>query len=124
MQHWSLWLGGIFDFSKVLRSLGHDRAQGVPFSWELSLIMTLKIFLDDKSFHCLKQSIPPGSRSKSIIEKAVHLDLFGSNAVLSCEEAEARNLLLYAGHCPGVIASIHKAFRSAGLPLENPIKIL
>jgi hypothetical protein len=33
--------------------------------------MTLKIFLDDKSFHCLKQSIPPGSRSKSIIEKAV-----------------------------------------------------
>jgi hypothetical protein len=33
-------------------------------------------------------------------------------------------LLLYAGHCPGVIASIHKAFRSAGLPLENPKKIL
>ena len=56
--------------------------------------MTLKIFLDDKSFHCLKQSIPPGSRSKSIIEKAVHLDLFGGNAVLSCEEAEARNLLV------------------------------
>jgi hypothetical protein len=81
-----------------------------------SLTMTLKIFLDDKSFHCLKQSIPPGSRSKSIIEKAVHLDLFGSNAVLSCEEAEARNLLLYAGHCPGVIASIHNAFRAAGSP--------
>jgi hypothetical protein len=92
--------------------------------WLSSLIMILKIFLDDKSFHCLKQSIPSGSRSKSIIEKAVHLERFGSNAVLSCEEAEARNLLLYAGHCPGVIASIHKAFRSAGLPLENPIKIL
>ena len=86
--------------------------------------MILKIFLDDKSFHCLKQAIPSGSRSKSIIEKAVHLERFGSNAVLSCEEAEARNLLLYAGHCPGVIASTHKAFRSAGLPLENPIKIL
>ena len=82
--------------------------------------MTLKIFLDDKSFHCLKQSIPAGSRSKSIIEKAVHLDLFGGNAVLSCDEAEARNLLLYAGHCPGVIASIHKAFRAAGLPLTTP----
>jgi len=82
--------------------------------------MTLKIFLDDKSFHCLKQSIPSGSRSKSIIEKAVHLERFGSNAVLSCEEAEARNLLLYAGHCPGVIASIHKAFRSAGLLLTTP----
>jgi len=45
--------------------------------------MILKIFLDDKSFHCLKQSIPSGSRSKSIIEKAVHLERFGSNAVLS-----------------------------------------
>ena len=75
--------------------------------------MTLKIFLDDKSFHCLKQSIPGGSRSKSIIEKAVHLDLFGHNAVLSCEEAEARNLLLYAEHCPG-------AFRAAGLALTTP----
>ena len=82
--------------------------------------MTLKIFLDDKSFHCLKQSIPAGSRSKSIIEKAVHLDLFGGNAVLSCDEAEARNLLLYAKHCPGVIASIHKAFRAAGLALTTP----
>lgn len=86
----------------------------------LHLLMTLKIFLDDKSFHCLKQSIPAGSRSKSIIAKAVHLDLFGSNAVLSCDETEARNLLIYATHCPGVIASIHKVFRDAGLPLENP----
>ena len=82
--------------------------------------MTLKIFLDDKSFHCLKQSIPARSRSKSIIEKAVHLELFGGNAVLSSDEAEARNLLIYAGHCPGVIASIHKAFRSAGLLLTTP----
>ncbi len=82
--------------------------------------MTLKIFLDDKSFHCLTQSIPAGSRFKSIIEKAVHLDLFGGNAVLSCDEAEARNLLLYAKHCPGVIASIHKAFSAAGLALTTP----
>jgi len=81
--------------------------------------MTLKIFLDDKSFHCLKQSIPARSRSKSIIEKAVHLDLFGGNAILSSDEAEARNLLIYAGHCPGVIASIHKAFRSARLAPYN-----
>ena len=81
--------------------------------------MTLKIFLDDKSFHCRKQSIPAGSRSKSIIEKAVHLELFGGNAVLSSDEAEARNLLIYAGHCPAVIASIHKALRSAGLAPYN-----
>src|SRR5258708_16803959 len=82
--------------------------------------MTLKIFLDDKSFHCLKQSIPARSRSKSIIEKAVHLDLFGGNAVICSNEAEARNLLIYAGHCPGVIASIYKAFRSAGLLFTTP----
>ena len=82
--------------------------------------MTLKIFLDYKNFHCLRQSVPPGSRSKSIIEKAVHLDLFGGNAVLSCEEGEARNLLLYAAHCPGVIASIHNAFRDAGLTFTTP----
>jgi len=81
--------------------------------------MTLKIFLDDKSFHCLNQSIPAGSHSKLIIRKAVHLDLFGRNAVLTCEETEARNLLIYAEHCPSVIASIHNAFQSAGLPLEE-----
>ena len=77
--------------------------------------MTLKIFLDDKSFHCLKQAIPAGSRSKTIIANAVHLN---SNVVLSCDEAEAQNLLLYAGQCPGVIAAIHKVFRDADLSLE------
>jgi hypothetical protein len=80
--------------------------------------MTLKIFLDDQSFHCLKQSIPARSRSKSIIDNAVHLNFFGSNAVISCDETEGRILLLYASHCPGVIAAIHKALRSAGLPLD------
>jgi hypothetical protein len=91
-----------------------------------SLIMTLKIFLDDKSFHCLKQSIPPDSRSQWVLnEKTVQFknvggSLFGSNIVIviSCDEAEARDLLLYAGRCPGVVASIHEAFRSAGLPLD------
>jgi len=82
--------------------------------------MTLKIFLDDKSFHCLKQSIPAGSRSKLIVQQAVHLTLFGSNTVIICEEAEARNLLIYAAHCPGVIASVNKAFLDAGLRVENP----
>lgn len=82
--------------------------------------MIIKIFLDDKSFHCLKQSIPPGSHSKIVIEHAVRLNFFGSNTVLSCQEAEARNLLLYAGHCPGVVASVQKALRSAGLVVDGP----
>ena len=79
------------------------------------LIMTLRIFLDEKSFHCLKQSVPAGSRSKSILMKVDYLNLFGCTAVLNCDEAEARNLLLYANHCPGVVTSINAAFRSAGL---------
>jgi hypothetical protein len=85
--------------------------------------MVLKIFLDDKSFHCLKQSIPPGSHSKLILDHAVHLNLFGSNAVVSCDVTEARNLLLYAGHCPGVVASVHKALRSAGLTIDGPTSL-
>jgi hypothetical protein len=90
--------------------------------------MTLKIFLDDKSFHCLKQAIPRlkqaiphGSRSKLVLEEAVPLKLFGNEVVISCDQAQARNLLLYADHCPGVIASIHKAFRSAGLRQKDEI---
>lgn len=83
--------------------------------------MTLKIFLNDKSFHCLKQAIPPKSLSKVLVEEAVHLNFFGSNTVLICDEAQARNLLLYVGHCPGVVTSIQKALLSAGLSLDSPI---
>jgi hypothetical protein len=81
--------------------------------------MTLKIFLDDKSFHCLKRAIPAGSRAKLVIEEAVNLQFFGSNTVISCNEAEARNLLVYASHCRGVVASIRKALFSAGLAMER-----
>ena len=80
--------------------------------------MILKIFVDDRSFHSLKHAIPPGSRSKFILHDPARLSLLGSNTVLSCDEAEARNLLLYATHCPGVVASIHQALHAAGLPLE------
>jgi hypothetical protein len=81
--------------------------------------MTLKIFLDDKSFRCLKRSIPPGSHSRLVLGDAVRFKNFGTwsgtNSVVSCNEAEARNLLLYASHCPGAVASISWALRSAGL---------
>lgn len=81
--------------------------------------MTLKIFLDDKSFHCVKRAIPAASRVSLVIEEAVNLKFFGSNTVITCNEAEARNLLVYTRHCAGVVASIHKALLSAGLPLER-----
>jgi hypothetical protein len=81
--------------------------------------MTLKILLDDKGFDCLKRSIPAASHSKFVVEEAMHLIFFGSNAVISCDEAEARNLLIYADHCPSVVASIHKALFSAGLSIEK-----
>jgi hypothetical protein len=84
--------------------------------------MTLKIFLDDKSFYCLKHAVPAGSRSKLLLHDPAHLSIVGSTTVIICDEAEARNLLLYASHCLGVIASIHDALRSAGLSLETPEK--
>jgi len=40
--------------------------------------MTLKIFLDDKSFHYLKRSIPPGSHSKLVLVDAVHFKNFAA----------------------------------------------
>jgi hypothetical protein len=83
--------------------------------------MTLKIFLDDKGFECLKRSIPAGSPSRFVVGHAAQLNFFGSNTVISCDEAEARNLLLYAGHCPTVIASINKALLSAGIPLVRSL---
>jgi hypothetical protein len=79
--------------------------------------MTLKIFLDDKSFHCLTRSIPPRSHSKLVLENDVHF--LGSNAIVSCNETEAGNLLLYAEHYPGVVASIKNAFRSASLAVDQ-----
>jgi hypothetical protein len=79
--------------------------------------MTLKIFLDDKSLHCLKRSIPPGSHSKLVLENGIHF--LGSNAIVSCNETVARNLLLYAAHCPAVGASIKNALRSAGFAVDQ-----
>lgn len=76
--------------------------------------MNLKIFLDEKGFYCLNEAIPAKSRSKRLLEEGVRVKFFGSNFVISCDEVEAGNLLFYAGHCPSVVASIHKALRSAG----------
>jgi|RhiMethySRZTD1v2_1073278.scaffolds.fasta_scaffold246104_1 hypothetical protein len=82
--------------------------------------MTVKIFLDDKSFHQLKKSVPRRSASKLVIDKAVRLKFFAINTVISCDEIQARNLLLYASHHPGLVASIHRAFLSAGVSLDCP----
>jgi hypothetical protein len=81
--------------------------------------MTINIFLDNKGFQRLNHSIPAGSRSKFIVEDATSINFFGSNAVISCEDGEAHNLLRYAEHCPTVAASIHKALRLARLPIEK-----
>lgn len=78
----------------------------------------LTIFLDDKSFHSLKQCIPAGSRANIIIESALQLKRFGSDAVITCEATEARTLLLYADSCPSVVESVHNALRSAELPVD------
>ena len=76
--------------------------------------MVSRIFLDEKSFHCLKQFIPRGSRSKSIIEKAVHLDFFGSNAVLRCTETEGRYMPAIA---QGLLLQYTRRFALKDYPL-------
>ncbi len=81
--------------------------------------MILRIFLTDATFHCLKRSIPPGSPSKLVLRDAVHLKGFKNNVVLCCNEAEAENLLLYARHCPEVVASIYKALEASGFSIHS-----
>jgi hypothetical protein len=81
--------------------------------------MNLKIVLDENGFHWLKGCIPRASRSKVFFEDEVRVNFLGSNVVISCNEAEARNLLLYADGYPTVVASIHEAFRSARLPIDT-----
>jgi hypothetical protein len=72
-----------------------------------------EVILDDEGFHC------QGSHSKLVLEESVRLKFFGSNAVVSCDEVEAQNLLLYVDHCLGVRASINMALRSAGLSVDD-----
>jgi hypothetical protein len=83
----------------------------------------LTIFLIEKDFTCLNRIVPVGSRSKKVLAQAVHFaSMAGSSArnyVVTCEEMEARNLLMYArGECPGAAASILEAFRGAKLAPE------
>ena len=74
-------------------------------------LVSLKIRFDDNSFHALKRSVPPQSQSRTVLESAVHVTFF--EVVINCTEAEARTFLLYADHCPAVVASIEQALREA-----------
>jgi transcriptional regulator of acetoin/glycerol metabolism len=86
--------------------------------------MTLTIFLIEKDFTRLNRIVPVGSHSKKVLARAVHFESVAGrfsarNYVLTCEEAEARNLLMYAeGECPGAAAGILEAFRGASLAPE------
>ena len=86
--------------------------------------MTLTIFVGEKDFTCLTRTIPVGSHSKQVLAHAVRFtSVAGSfspgNYIVSCEESEARNLLMYArGECPGAAASIVEACRAVGLAPE------
>ena len=81
--------------------------------------MRLKIFIDNKNFECLKQYIPPGAICVPILEQAVHIANIANpqgNAVVTCDDIEARDLLMHArSSCPGAATRISEAFRAAGL---------
>jgi len=81
--------------------------------------MNLGIVLDETGFHWLKECITRASRSKVFFEDDVRVTFLGSKVVISCNEAEARKLLLFADDYPTVVASIHEALRSARLPIDT-----
>jgi hypothetical protein len=74
--------------------------------------MPVKIFLDDNSFHALKRAIPECSNARSVLATAAQQNFF--DVMITCTESEARNLLLYADHCPTVVQSIEAALRLSG----------
>jgi hypothetical protein len=80
-------------------------------------LVTIKIFLDRNSFHTLKQSVPPRSNSRLVLDSAVPVGF--ANVLLTCTETEARNLLRYADHLPKVLASIQQALQTVGRTREN-----
>jgi len=76
------------------------------------------IFISERDFKLLNRAIPVGSPSKQILAVAPHItgaaDSAGNYAI-TCTEAEARNLLLYARQkCPGAAAAIVAELRLAG----------
>lgn len=75
-------------------------------------LMPIKIFLDDNSFHALKRAIPERSNARSVLDTATHQNFF--DVIITCTESEARNLRVYASHCPKVVQSIEAALRLAG----------
>jgi hypothetical protein len=84
--------------------------------------VTLTVFITEKDFGCLSRAVPVGSHSKRVLAQADHFasaaDTAG-NYVLTCEENEARNLLMYARvKCPGAAASILEALRAVGVSPE------
>jgi hypothetical protein len=84
--------------------------------------MTLTIFISKEDFTCLNRIVPVGSHSKKVLAKAVNFaDRFSvGNYVITCDENEARNLLMYArAQCPGTSARIGEAFRAANLASED-----
>ena len=69
----------------------------------------MKIVLDNDSFLTLKRSVPPHSQAVKVLQTAVHFGVY--RVALTCTEAQARALLLYAEHSPKVVASIQAALR-------------
>jgi hypothetical protein len=82
-------------------------------------VRTVKIVLDDDTFHLLKRSIPQDSHARKILDAAEYVKFF--EVILSCSEGEARYLLLYFENCPKAVAAIQQALRAADLSEKSSI---
>ena len=75
---------------------------------------TVKIFLDIRSYDCLREHLSSELVLRSCLRAAV-LRL-GDTRVVDCDEKQARELLVIArNHCPGAVRKIKEAMLMAGL---------
>jgi hypothetical protein len=72
-----------------------------------------------KAFIASSDSCLQRSHSKFVLKEAISMNFFGRSIVITCDETEAWLLLLDAGRCPSVVASIHKALRLPGIQIES-----
>ena len=77
--------------------------------------MSLKIFLDIKSYDCLSEHLSSELMLGSNLNEA---PLLGTTRVVDCDNEKARDLLFCArSHCPGAVTRIAEAIRAAGFIL-------
>jgi len=71
-------------------------------------LMSLKVYLDIASYHCLWEYLSSEQMLRSCLSKSVML--LGNTRVFECDEMQVRELLVIArNHCPLAVRKIKEA---------------